>query len=114
MFLETEAEDEDSATLGEVFAILGKKSCHRDFYAKDVADWIKLCTDETDILKSFFVTDRYQDTPSTKSIGKNLKKQADAPVWYGEDMLILRLPKPEHGDTTVFRIERTSKKDVPF
>ena len=79
MFLETEAEDEDSATLGEVLAVLWEKSEHKEFRASDVAEWMNdlEAPENSDILKSFFLADRYQNSVSTKSIGKTLKKQAD-------------------------------------
>jgi hypothetical protein len=115
MFLDTEAEDEDSVDLSEVLSIFRAKVGREQFKASQVVKWLTDKGDEgntldsANTLQSFFITERNGAIPSAKSMGKRLKKIVDAPVWAGTEEILTLKWKKLRADETVFYVEKRVK-----
>ena len=118
LFLDTEAGDEESATLAEVLDILGTGiGFDTAFKALDVLGWLDLGTEDAkNTLKDFFIPrEARRDAkfkPSTRSIGRRLMDNIDAPVWIDENTtLTLHGEMDRHDKTMVFRVEHKVKAE---
>ena len=108
-FRDTEAGDEESSSLAEVLAIMGKKSGWNNFRASQVAKWMVDGTDDGEALKGFFV-EREGFIPSAKAISVKLKAQADTPVWLDTATLTLRWEFSKHDKAVSFKVEHVVPK----
>ena len=114
LFFDTEAEDEESASLAEVLDILGNQSGWKTFRASEVAGWTELGSDKANTLRDFLTPrDARHDAKlklSPRIIGRRLMANIDAPVWLDEKTtLTLRGELDPHNKTMVFEVEHKVK-----
>jgi hypothetical protein len=90
LFLAQEDDEEESAALVDILAILVKRwPKGKAFKASDVATLINEWSDlDGRALREILFPDAKHD-PTAKSVGRRLKSHVDEPVWYGERTLIL-------------------------
>jgi len=107
LFLEQETEDEESASLADVLAILASRwPKEAEFRAHQVADIVNgdMTDEQTISLRDFlFPGLPFGHNTTPKSTGKRLMKHLDGPVKHGDRTLSLRARK-NHDGTMLYHV----------
>jgi hypothetical protein len=120
LFLEQDEDDEEAASLGDLLIELHKEFGEVQFTSADIGNLVHHANDSTDpqqqlgrAMAEFLFPGKDVDVISSKSIGRALKKNIDAPTKVGDRVLVLKSEPDPVANALAFRVHVTGLDGKP-
>jgi hypothetical protein len=121
LFLEQDEDDEEAASLGDLLIELHKEFGEVQFTSADIGALVHHANDSTDpqqqlgrAMAEFLFSGKDVGVISSKSIGRALKKNIDAPTKVGDRILVLKSESDSHANALFFRVHVTGLDGKPI